>query len=352
VKEAIKIKGEVISTRKNSIKKAGKVVAFLAIIFSITMFLQKVLTPKWESDGLWEPVTSMVDGFYDEPRQTLDVIYLGSSNAFYDINPLVIYDACGITGYVLGSGEQRIACSYYYLQEVLKRQSPRVVVLDCLSVYASDSPQEEQNRKAYDYMPLSVEKVTSLKANIGEEESLVSYLFPLMRYHGRVWELGRRDFTYLISDKHYPLKGYAYSDKRVENLPRLNMDVVLHKGIEINQENELYLSKIKELCEERGIQLFLIKTPNIEWGIYEHEGVEALAKRLNVPFVDYNTFYSQLGISEEDCFLDGAHLNYKGAEKLSLDLGERVLSLMDEIPEHGEDTRRAWDEDYAYYKRM
>ena len=97
-------------------KKAGKILLFLSILIFLTCFWQKVFIPKWESDGLWEPVTTMVDGFFAEDTNTIDVLYLGSSNAFYDINPLVIYEEYGITGYVLGSGEQPIACSYYYLR--------------------------------------------------------------------------------------------------------------------------------------------------------------------------------------------------------------------------------------------
>ena len=336
--------------KANALKKAGRCMIFSAIIGVLVFFLQRLLIPKWEPDGLWEPVTSMIDGFYEEEKQTMDVIYLGSSNAFYDINPLIVYEEYGITGYVLGSGEQRIACSYYYLQEILKRQSPQIVVLDCLSVYATGSPEEEQNRKAYDYMPLTREKVASLKENMGEGESLVSYLFPLVRYHGRIWELSGRDFTYLGADRHYPLKGYAYSDKTADGLPTLNMDVVLHEGIRMDERNITYLEKIKQLCDENRITLVLIKTPNIEWGRYEHDGISQLAQQLGVPFVDYNTFYAELGITEQTCFLDGAHLNYRGAEKLSRHLGEYVSSMMEEQPAHTAETKQEWDADCAYYR--
>lgn len=334
----------------DDMKKVVKSVVFAGILVGITFFLQAVLVPKWESDGKWEPVTNIVDGFYDEEKNSMDVIYLGSSNAFYDINPLVIWEEYGITGYVLGSGEQRIAGSYYYLQEALKTQKPQVVVLDCLSMFAVGSPGEEQNRKAYDYMKLSKEKLESLQEIIGEEESLASYIFPIVRYHGRIWELTGRDFTYLFDDKHYPLKGYAYSEEIVEGLPELNMDVVRHEGISIDAWNKEYLEKIKTLCEEEGIKLILIKTPNIEWGIYEHTLMTEYAKELALPFYDYNTFYKELGISVEDCFLDGAHLNYKGAEKLSSHLGDIVSKECVRIGGHDEKIYEQWKKDLAAYR--
>lgn len=337
---------------RSFMKKAGKIISFLLILICLISFWQKVFIPKWESDGKWEPVTTMVDGYFAEDNNTIDVLYLGSSNAFYDINPLVIYEKYGITGYVLGSGEQPIACSYYYLQEALKHQKPKVVVLDCLSVYATEGPGEEQNRKAYDYMPLSVEKIASLKANIGEEESVASYIFPIIRYHGRIWDLKVRDFTYLFANRDYPLKGYAFSKQQVENLPELNMDVVLHENIEICEKNKNYLMKIDELCKKNDIQLLFIKTPNIEWGRYEHDKMTAQAEELGIPFIDYNSFYKELGITVEECFLDGAHLNYKGAEKLSQHLGETVVSFMQEMPEHGQGVYEQWDEDLVAYREL
>ena len=333
-------------------RKAGKIVLFLWIVICMISFWQKVLIPKWESDGLWEPVTTMIDGFFAEDTNTIDVIYLGSSNAFYDINPLVIYEDYGITGYVLGSGEQPIAVSYYYLQEALKHQKPKAVVLDCLSVYATEGPGEEQNRKAYDYMPLSVEKIASLRENIGEEENVASYVFPISRYHGRIWDLTVRDFTYLFSDRAYALKGYAFSNKQVENLPELNMEVVLHTNIEINEKNQTYLRKIQDLCKENEIQLLFIKTPNIEWGRHEHEKMLAQAEKMGIPFVDYNSFYKDLGITVEECFLDGAHLNYKGAEKLSKHLGETVIGMIQDVPKHSRKVYKQWEADLTEYKNL
>lgn len=333
-------------------KKAIKSILFIIILLILTFGLQKVMIPKWETDGLWEPITNMVDGFYHEEKNSLDVIYLGSSNAFYDVNPLVIWEEYGITGYVLGSGEQRLPVSYYYLLEALKTQKPKVVVLECLNIFATGNPTEEQNRKAFDYMKLSKQKIESLKTVISEEESLSSYIFPIIRYHGRIWELSARDFTYLFADKHYPLKGYAYSDKQAENLPSFDMEAVVHENLSVSETNRLYMDKIKELCEENQIQLVLMKTPNIEWGINEHKQFSAYAESLSLPYYDYNAFFRELGIKEVDCFLDGAHLNGKGAELLSRHLGGVLVGFLEEKPTYSEAVIKQWSEDLQHYETL
>ena len=73
-------------------KRAGKIAFFFIVSVILLNVLNKIFIPKWEEDGLWEPATRIVDGFYAEEENTIDVIYLGSSNSFYDINPLVVYE--------------------------------------------------------------------------------------------------------------------------------------------------------------------------------------------------------------------------------------------------------------------
>lgn len=333
-------------------KKVGKVVVFLVLFCLFVKMANEIFTPKWEADGLWEPATLIVDGFYAEKQNTIDVLYLGSSNSFYDINPLIIYDEQELTGYVLGSGEQRLYTSYYYLQEALKSQQPKVVVLDALGLFYDGIGEEEQNRKAYDYMKLSGEKIASIQAATGKEESILSYVFPFARYHARYTSLSSRDFLYPLSDKHYPLKGYAFSSRVVEGLPDFDMNSIVHEGISISQENEYYFQKINELCNENGIILLLIKTPNIEWGILEHSLTEELAQKSNLPFYDYNTFMNEIGIEEQDCFLDGAHLNYKGAEKLSAHLGAAVAGYISDETEKEENIKKQWEEDLEFYNNQ
>ncbi|MCM1160365.1 MAG: hypothetical protein NC412_03990 [Roseburia sp.] len=331
-------------------KKAGKTAFFFIVSIIFIHVLNMIFTPKWEEDGLWEPATRIIDGFYAEEENTIDVIYLGSSNSFYDINPLVIYEEQEITGYVLGSGEQRLFTSYYYLQEALKSQKPKVVVLEALGLFYEGKGEEEQSRKAYDYMKLSGEKIQSLEMAAEAKEDIFSYAIPFFRYHARWSSLNERDFLYPFSDKRYFLKGYAFSEQVAEGLPGFDMERIHHPGIAIGEVNEYYFQQIKQVCMENHIALLLIKTPNIEWGMSEHTLTAELAERNDVPFYDYNTFMHELGIREETCFLDGAHLNYVGAEILSSHLGALAADCMEEIPEREEKIRRDWEKDLEMYR--
>ena len=52
--------------------------------------------------AVWEP-------YLAEPKDSLDYLYLGSSYAYCDVNPSLIYDATGLTGYVLAGPEQTLS---------------------------------------------------------------------------------------------------------------------------------------------------------------------------------------------------------------------------------------------------
>ena len=133
-----------------------RVSIFTSIFISILVAMSIIFTPKWyyQQDGI-EPATYIMDGFYDEPKNSIDVLVLGSSNAYTAIIPNVIYNEYGITSYVLGSSVQRMWISYYYLEEALKYQKPKVVALEVFCAKFPTLNNEDRNRKALDYMKIS-----------------------------------------------------------------------------------------------------------------------------------------------------------------------------------------------------
>lgn len=304
------------------LKKILRVALFITVFSLMFQSITKIFIPKWLENGKWEPISKIVDGFYAQADHTIEVLYLGSSNIFYDVNPLVIEEIYGMTGYVLGSGEQRLWTTAYYLKEALKTQSPNIVVLDALGFFYEENGEEEQNRKAFDYMKFSADKLSAASREMAEDENILTYALPFLRYHSRYVELTEEDFLYPISNKHYKYKGYVNSNQVVEGLPEFDMNQIMHEGVKIGAKSEKAFYEIEELCRQNNITLIIIKTPNIEWGINEHNAVSAFVEEKQIPFYDYNEFMHDIGIYETDSFHDGAHLNSVGAQRLSLHLGE------------------------------
>ncbi len=75
-----------------------------------------------------------MDAFRNLEEDSLDILVLGSSHAYVDINPAVLWSEYGIAAYDLCGSNQPMWNTYYYLKEALKTQTPKVVVLEAYCV--------------------------------------------------------------------------------------------------------------------------------------------------------------------------------------------------------------------------
>ena len=109
-----------VSKKTRGLPPLVRALAFGCILLALLLCAQEVLAPKG----------GCIDGFYAEPEDTIDVIFLGSSHANAAFAPAQMWREQGFTGYVLYSWSQPMWVSYHYAVEAFKRQTPRVVVLE------------------------------------------------------------------------------------------------------------------------------------------------------------------------------------------------------------------------------
>ena len=111
-------------------KNCGKVRVLLFLTGFVILFcLISDIMYKKGLYGIWD-YTRKIDGFYEEPENSLDVVTIGSSLAFCNINAMELWNEFGIPNYIFGNGNQAAEVSYYYLQETFKRQNPKVILLE------------------------------------------------------------------------------------------------------------------------------------------------------------------------------------------------------------------------------
>ena len=108
-------------------KSILKIVAFCMLLVSILVYVDGVLSFKF-TDGI-----AQVSEYYELEDETVDVLILGSSQAFCNINPVVLWEDYGISSYVLAGSAQPMWNTYYYLKEALKTQTPKLIVLDAFA---------------------------------------------------------------------------------------------------------------------------------------------------------------------------------------------------------------------------
>lgn len=340
-------------------KKVIRVISFLLILTLCLIVLGDLVSPKRYKEIAVDNYHDERLGFYEIEKDTLDVLFIGSSHAFSSVSPEDIFNDYGITGYVQGSSCQKIWQSYYYLKETYYTQKPKVVVLDTFMALDGSPQTEAFNREAIDKMKLSPAKIEAIETAVKfnpNEESFLSYLFPIFRYHDRWEELKEEDYIWFVSEQDAPAKGFL---PRIGSMPAtFNESDYTDKLSEPNVMNEtcrVYLDKIKSLCEDNGSTLILTKFPTCLWNQASSSTISQWAEENEIEFLDYNAepeLREEVDIRWENESLEGGnHLNYDGALKMTKVLGKFLSEHF-----HFEDKRddpdyEKWREDYFYYKK-
>ncbi len=114
---------------KKRIQNIIKVIVFMLIFCGLMVLGSIMLYPKTSDpeSGLSNPNAR---GFYGEPKNSIDLVIMGNSNAYSAYSPMILWKKYGIPSYVVAEGAQNIAETVNILQELLTCQTPKLIVLD------------------------------------------------------------------------------------------------------------------------------------------------------------------------------------------------------------------------------
>lgn len=294
--------------------KAVRVSLIVLLLLGVFWFLNILISPKY-MESLVEG--SMISEYYDTPKNH-EVLFIGDCEVYANFSPMVLYEEEGISSYIRGSSQQLIWQSYGILKETLKYEKPKVVIFNVNAMRYSTPVSEAYNRLTIDKMKWSKEKIEMIFSSMTEEEDFWSYVFPILRYHSRIFELTEEDFTYLFQRRQNTFNGFLINQnvKGVESLPT-KRPLTETKFADITYE---YLDKIRELCEENNIELVLIKAPSLYpyWYTEYDEQIEEYASKYGLDYYNFLENILEIGLDYSvDTYDGGLHLNLSGATKLS-----------------------------------
>jgi hypothetical protein len=306
-------------------KRIAKAAVFLSLCAALLLLTTKIYSKKFTNDNCQ---SYMVDELYQLEQNSVEVVFCGSSQVVFGVSGMELYERYGISAYSTGSPNQPILCSLGWLREIDKTQDIKVCVLDTSQLM--EIGDESSYRQSIDLMHLSTNKWDIVQQHVQEtkaeedgeaSDSLLSYLFPLLKYHTRWDSLTKQDFCYSVEDSplfrgNYPAN-YTYSFSGYSDLMDTESEDADNLTVKERQKNALV--QMKQYCEENGIALLLIKTPKADWTESRQKNMQELAEELELPYLDYATEEGcqELGLDFYTDFKDPQHLNLRGADKLS-----------------------------------
>lgn len=125
---------EAVSRRRENAAFFLRILAFGLIFTLISCAVLYVLTPKYD----YGPGSMM--NLPLQPRNTIDVLAVGTSTTYAAVNTNVLWANWGFSVYDLASAEQQYWHTYYYLEQALTTQHPKILLLDAkAATYPDDT---------------------------------------------------------------------------------------------------------------------------------------------------------------------------------------------------------------------
>lgn len=273
-------------------------IAFFAILAVLLAAASHLLQPKNNTNkaGMMNPPA---DGILAEPENSIDVLILGNSQSYCSFIPMEIWKEQGITSYVCGVPLQMMYQSEGYLRRAFRTQSPKIVILETLTIFAEYSRTEALPEKAAEWIPL-------------------------LRYHDRWKSLRAEDwykpvrYTHVRGDKGY------HTFREIEPADTTDYMIPTEEVRRVPSKNIRHIQNMQALCQEHGAQLVLVSVPSTaNWNQANHNGIAAVADSLGITYLDLNLMPEEVPIDwNVDTKDRGDHMNITGARKVSDFMGQ------------------------------
>lgn len=322
-------------------KRLAGTVCFLLILVLLVSSLTFITRNKNEAD--------LVHPYYDEPENSLDVVFVGSSHVMCGIYPMELYREYGIAAYDYTSSALVLPQAYYQVVEALKTQTPKVLVLDISGIVYDNvkigSP--EYVHVQLDNMKWSLNKIKAIHDLIETPGDRLEYYFPLLKFHTRWKELTPEDFQKITGDS----KGARISEAVLEGA--LPYEIMPRDYVApISEYPEVYLRKTLDYCRKRGVQVLLLNLPSIsdEAAQGKYNTVYGIAEEYGLPYLNLLHHLDDIGFDYDADLKDTSHCNRSGAEKVTSYVGEYLKENYD-LPDRRDDAAYApvWDAAYERY---
>ena len=283
-----------------------------------------------------------------------DVLFTGNSRVVNGIYPMELWEKYGIASYNIAANGNTLPVTYWTLMNALDYSQPRLVVVDMNDIDLHDkvSGHSSNVHTAFDCFPLRPNKIRAIYDLMdlpgvedfdGNQMMDIrwEYLLTLGKYHSRWSELSLAD-VFLEPNK---MKGGNFYISVFGPEPY----EIIDDAAEESGWGFIYLRKIIEACQERGIDILLINLPypaTLNQQICANT-VEYVAQEYGIPYLNFVNM-DQIADYTVDLF-DPGHLNPSGARKATDFLGDYIRAHYPISDRRGDAAYSHWDQEYAEY---
>ena len=332
--------------KKNYIIKA---VLFTLIFVLLFAYASKVVTyPSDYRNYQW------IGGFYEEEEESLDAVYIGSSNCYAFWNSMTAWDEYGIAVYPYSCNAMSFLATEHLIKETRKTQPDALFVVN-VNTISETTVTIEKVHHLLDYMPFSLNKLELIDAlaDAGDftTEERMECIVPMLRYHSRWSDLNEKDFKYKVNG----MKGSsAYSTFLKTYVDITERYVLTDETADVPEIYEEALKSLLDYCDEEKVKVLFVTVPRAEKDeerLKQINQINAMIEKRG-----YDTLYLmdqtvEMGIDITTDFYNRYHTNVHSSIKYTQYLSEYLIQHYGLEDKRGDEAYSSWDKGYAKYSK-
>lgn len=318
---------------QRNVTRTVKVACFLLTLMVSCLILQQYVLRNIDHNSF------RVEGFYQEERNSLDVVLIGASDIYTSFMPGRAYEQYGFTSYLLASESITSEGVKTAVKEIVRTQHPGLIVIEANAfLYGNDDNEtnEAHIHKFFDNLPFSFNKLEYIQKYVPLDDRW-EYFFPLIKYHGLWNEIPERaremesNFTLDVRGYNY-LKGFRTTAKIFKSdTPSRNDELADEKGeLDLDPKLHAQLMDLLSYCKEHELNVLFVRAPH-----YVTDETYDRVKRSNkmasiVREYGYNYYTCEnevrsIGIDDSRDFYNEDHMNVYGALKFTDYLADKII---------------------------
>ncbi len=318
-----------------------KVVAFLMIFMYLFVHVSYMVR------GSLAHTRNNLSGYYALDKDSLDVVFIGTSGTMSSFAPETAWEKYGFASYnfcinVMGSDVMS-----YALKEVMKTQSPQMLVIDIypfiVRTKMSDLSENyaRYNTDGYRY---SANRFMLIHESVPEATDKLSYYFDIIKYHANPFE-----WKNYFSSYSFVNRGYNFMKWGADVEPA----VLTEEKSALDPEFDAYLDDLLAECDTIDRNILFIYYPYGKVRENDVANVNYIGDKVEshgYPFLNCLEFCDRFGLDYSRDYWDGGHFNIYGAEKVTDVVGDYLKNNYN-LPDRREDPAYAqWNEDIYEWK--
>lgn len=315
-----------------------RLVCFSAISLIVLTYAVYVLTPKYPYG-----ISSMMRFYGADP---VDVLAVGTSLTYTDLNTNILWSEYGIAGYDLASAEQPFWSTYYYLKEALRLQKPKVVLLDLKAITYQEDRVNRTRTVLCSYGILHPLNRLRCIYECVDPAEFPGYALAFSQIHTNYEGLKASDLRLPPSSEKYGSSWKGFIEKNaVANHETPVLDYSFNTALNVNAHEQEYFEKILQLCRDQDVPVMLVGYPNAD---YMHDHLFyctafEIAEQYGVTGINYNLPEHRPNINYSTDCADWQHLNLYGSAVFTRALGKDLKEMYDLEDHRGDPVYASYD---------